>query len=70
MELFLKWVFKEYVYVISYILIFILVIMGIISTNIILLSLSFLLFIGINNKIYKDWKKIKKRHDKIHNQKK
>lgn len=70
MNHFCKWIIKEYVYMTGYLLASIVLIMGIISTNILLLILSITMFLGISSNVRKEWLKIIKRYEKIHNKKK
>ncbi|MFM2392753.1 MAG: hypothetical protein RLZZ546_735 [Bacteroidota bacterium] len=70
MKSFLKWVSKEYVYMLGYSLSIFMLIAGIYVINGMLIFLGTFLFLGITQKALKEWKNILKRYAKIHNKKK
>lgn len=70
MKYFIKWVSKQYVYMFGYSVSILLLTISIVFFNLIVFFLSSLLFIGMTNKAYKEWKNIYDRYEKIRNKRK
>ncbi len=70
MQSYFKWVIQEYVYVLTYCLSILLFILGFIAMNIMVLTFASLMLFSIIHKTYKEWKKLVKEYEKIHNQQK
>ncbi len=67
MKCFMKWVCKEYVYVMGFIISITLTILGILVFSIMLLLMGLLMSVGIYRRAYREWKIITIRYEKIHN---